>query len=190
MLKQSSRHVITQSLWMLTCGLHTRDWSSTPCTLQDMYRWCEQMKHSLRLLWPHCCGPVDVGPYDKWLSYTVSGYSNNGIDRWNFFLPCSSPYRSSHWIGRSMNGLSPSTLSPLRRLIAPGSCLQLVDLFVNCFWILTKDARLHKIRAASDLRHDVQQITKKCSQTAREDIGRQFMKLPLGRLHGYFGITW
>ena len=45
----------------------------------------------------------EVGPCDEWLPLWVATQIMVSTDE--TFLPCSSPYRFSHWIGRSMSDL-------------------------------------------------------------------------------------
>ena len=69
------------------------------------------------------------------------------------FSPWGSPYRSSHWIGRSTSGLRPCCCH------RGGAAVRAFSL--SSWWIvfeLTNDTRTCKIRAGSDLRHDVQHI--------------------------------
>ena len=78
--------------------------SSTPRALQDV---STLRLHSRRLLW-HAIALIDVaigevGPCDEWLSLWAAMQIMASTDE--TFLSCGSPYRSSHWIGRSMSGL-------------------------------------------------------------------------------------
>ena len=64
---------------------------------------------SRRLLW-HAIALIDVtigevGPCDEWLPLWVATQIMASTDE--TFLSCGSPYRSSHWIGRSTSGLCP-----------------------------------------------------------------------------------
>ena len=112
----------SQSVWLL----HAYG-SSTQCALQDVskLRW-----HSL--FWP-VIALIDVAigevcPCDKWHPLWVTMQ----ISRDEPFLPCSSLYCSSLWIGRSTNGLHPCC------------CHQGGRRFVSFYWI------------GSDLQHNVQ----------------------------------
>ena len=67
------------------------------------------------------------------------------------FLPCGSTYRSSHWIGRSTSGLRPCCCYRGDRQLVSTSSLWIV-------FELTNVARTSKIRAGSDLQHNVQDI--------------------------------
>ena len=66
------------------------------------------------------------------------------------FLPWGSPYCSSHWIGRSTTGLRPCCFHREGTAV----CAFSLSMLVNSFWI-NKWRKKLKIRAGSDLRHDV-----------------------------------
>jgi len=124
-----------------------------------------------------------VGPCDEWLPLCVgySGNANNGIKRWPLersvhvmsdfhcawatvatltmpstdetFLPWGSPYHSSHWIGRSTSGL--------RLCYCHRGDMAVRAFSLSSWWIvfeLMNDARTDKIRAGSDLQHNIQYI--------------------------------
>ena len=90
-----------QSVWLL----HAHG-SSTSCALQDK---STLRLNSCRLLW-HAIALInvalgEVGPCDEWLPLWVATQIMALTDA--TFLSCSSPYHSSHWIGRSTSGLRP-----------------------------------------------------------------------------------
>ena len=107
--------------------------------------------HSRSLLW-YAIALIDVAigevsPCNERLPLWVATQIMASTDE--TFLPCSSTYRSSHWIGRSTSGLRPCW-----------GCLP-AELSMSSLWIvfeLTNDARTRKIRAGCDLRHDIREI--------------------------------
>ena len=80
----------------------------------------------------------EVGPCDEsdfhceWAIH--SGNANSGIDRWTF-SPWGSPYRSSHWIGRSTSGLHPYCCHRGGMAVHAFSLSSWDWPLVNSFWI-------------------------------------------------------
>ena len=143
-LKQSSRHAM-HSLW--TSGLaHV---FCRTCTL----KWHGQIKHSCHPLW-HATAHIAVatGPCDKHYEWHMAWL-------WQMELSCHmGPYHSSHWIGRSvMVCLRPRCRHRGGRPLL----VRIVNLLsMNTLWMvfeLTNDTRMHIIRAASDLWHNIWQ---------------------------------
>ena len=73
------------------------------CFAGQVYTEVELLSSFMTCDSPHQCG--EVGPCDEWLPLWVATQIMALTDA--TFLSCSSPYRSSHWIGRSTSGLRP-----------------------------------------------------------------------------------
>ena len=109
----------------------------TPCALQDVSE--VALSQTSSPMWPLLERSVHVTSdfHCEWAIVAMQTMASTD----ETFLPWCSPYRSSHWIGRSTSGLRPCCCHR-------GGMT--VRVFLSSLWIvfeLTNDARTRKIRA-------------------------------------------